>query len=56
MDQSHHVSDGMNDEAEARVIAGARAELRAGKGVPHERVREWLIKLARGENEPPPRA
>lgn len=45
------------DEAEeARLDALAEAEIKAGKGVPHERVREWLEKLAKGENVPPPTA
>ncbi len=45
------------DEAEeARLDAEADAEIEAGKGVPHERVREWLLKLARGEKAPPPKA
>lgn len=45
------------DEAEeARLEAEADAEIEAGKGVPHERVREWLLKLIRGEKVPPPEA
>ena len=45
------------DEAEeARLDAEADAEIEAGKGVPHERVREWLLRLARGEKVPPPEA
>ncbi len=43
------------DEAEeARLDAAARADIEAGKGVPHERVREWLEKLKAGERVPPP--
>jgi len=45
---------GADEEAEARAIAEARADYAAGRVVPHERVREWLLKLARGENVPPP--
>jgi predicted transcriptional regulator len=45
------------DEAqEARLDAEAQADVAAGRVVPHERVREWLIKLAKGIREPPPRA
>ena len=45
------------DEAEeARLDAEAEAEIEAGKGVPHERVREWLLKRAKGEKAPPPPA
>jgi len=43
------------DEAEeARLDAVAEAEIDAGKGIPHERVREWLLRLAKGERVPPP--
>ena len=39
---------------EARLDAEAEADCAAGRVVPHERVREWLQKLARGEKVPPP--
>jgi hypothetical protein len=39
------------DEA---IEAAADAEIDAGNGVPHEVVREWLLKLAKGEKAPPP--
>ncbi len=48
------ILDMIDDEAEARAIVAAEAEIDAGKGVPHERVRAWLLKLAKGEVEPPP--
>ena len=48
------VVDQIDGEAEARAIAEAEAELDAGKGIPHEKVREWLLKLARGEIARPP--
>jgi predicted transcriptional regulator len=49
------VFDTPPDEAEeARRDAKADAEIEAGKGVPHEQVRQWLLKLARGERVPPP--
>jgi len=41
---------------EARLDAEAEADYAAGRVVPHERVREWLAKLARGEKVPPPEA
>ena len=44
----------IDPDEEAAAIAEAEAELDAGKGVPHEKVREWLLKLARGEIAPPP--
>jgi predicted transcriptional regulator len=45
------------DEAEeARLDAAAEADVAAGRVIPHERVREWLLKLAKGERVPPPSA
>jgi predicted transcriptional regulator len=41
-------------EAEARLDAEAEADVAAGRVVPHERVREWLMRLAKGERVPPP--
>jgi predicted transcriptional regulator len=41
---------------EARLDAEAMADARAGRVVSHERVREWLMKLAKGIREPPPHA
>ena len=41
---------------EKRLDAEAEADYAAGRVVPHERVREWLAKLARGEKVPPPEA
>ena len=44
------------DPAEAaRLDARGLADIAAGRVVPHERVREWLAKLAKGIREPPPR-
>jgi hypothetical protein len=39
---------------EARAIAEAEAEIDAGKGVLHKKVRQWLRNLARGKVTPPP--
>lgn len=45
------------DEAtEVRLDAEAEAAYKAGRVVSHERVSEWLTKLAKGERAPPPRA
>ena len=44
----------LDDSEEARPDAIADAEIEAGNGVPHEKVREWLAKLAKGERVPPP--
>jgi predicted transcriptional regulator len=55
--ESRSIFDLPLDEAtEAAADAAADAEIEAGKGVPHERVREWLSKLAKGERVPPPEA
>jgi hypothetical protein len=43
-----------DEAAEAAADAVADAEIEAGKGVPHRVVREWLLKLAKGEWLPPP--
>lgn len=48
------VVDEIDDEAERRAIEKAREEIAAGKGVPHEKVREWLQRLRDGKIEPPP--
>jgi predicted transcriptional regulator len=44
----------LDEAVEAAADAAADAEIDAGKGVPHEEVREWLMKLAKGEKVPPP--
>lgn len=46
----------LDPKAEAAADAAADAEIEAGKGVPHERVREWLLRLVNGERVPPPEA
>ncbi|HXE55589.1 MAG TPA: hypothetical protein VN541_21375 [Tepidisphaeraceae bacterium] len=45
-----------DEAAEARADAAAEADVAAGRVVPHERVREWLERLAKGEKVPPPSA
>jgi predicted transcriptional regulator len=47
------VFDEIDEEAEKRAIAKARADIASGKGVPHEKVREWLLKRG-GKVKPPP--
>jgi predicted transcriptional regulator len=44
----------LDEAAEAKADAAADAEIEAGNGVPHEVVREWLLRLAKGEKTPPP--
>jgi predicted transcriptional regulator len=39
------------DEA---LDAEAEADFAAGRVIPHDRMREWLLKLAKGESVPPP--
>jgi len=48
------IFDEIDDEIEPRAIAEAEAEIDAGLGAPHEKVREWLRRLAKGEFTPPP--
>ena len=36
------IFDEIDEEAEARAIAEARADVAAGRLVPHEKVAEWL--------------
>jgi predicted transcriptional regulator len=39
---------------EARLDAEAEADYAAGRVISHERMMEWLAKLAKGERVPPP--
>ncbi|HEY1261175.1 MAG TPA: hypothetical protein VGF34_18140 [Stellaceae bacterium] len=48
------ISDEIGREDEKRAIEKARTEIAAGKGVPHEKVRQWLERLREGKIEPPP--
>jgi hypothetical protein len=43
-------------EAEARLDAEAEADVAASRVVRHERVREWLMRLVKGERVPAPEA
>jgi predicted transcriptional regulator len=43
--------DAPSDEA---LDAEAEADFAAGRVIPHERMREWLLKLAKGESVPAP--
>jgi hypothetical protein len=55
--KSESIFDTPPDETEeARLDAIADAEIDAGLGVPHTKVREWLLKLAQGKRTPPPTA
>ncbi len=46
----------LDPSAEAAADDAADAEIDAALGVPHDRVRAWLLKLAKGERPPPPSA
>lgn len=50
MDDDHYQAD------DAAADAAALAEIAAGKGVPNDRVLQWLQQLARGIKVPPPQA
>jgi hypothetical protein len=44
----------VDDAEEAALDAMADAEIDAGKGVSHAKVRIWLEALSKGERVPPP--
>jgi predicted transcriptional regulator len=56
MTEPTSIFDARDEAAEAKAIAEALADVAAGRVVPHERVREWLLRLAKGERIPPPAA
>ena len=47
--------DDIDEEAEARAIAKARAEITAGKSVPHEEVIKWLQSWSTPNELPAPK-
>jgi predicted transcriptional regulator len=46
----------LNEVEEARLDEVADAEIDAGQFVPHEQIRTWLSKLAKGQKAAPPKA
>ena len=54
MDDAKSIFDEIDETEEARAIAEAEAEIDAGQGVPHKKVRQWLRRLAKGKAAPPP--
>ena len=48
-------ADGARDSDKAKAIADARAEVDAGKTVPYERVRRWLLSWGSDKELPRPR-
>jgi predicted transcriptional regulator len=43
-----------DDAVEARLDVEAEADYAAGRVISHERMCEWLTKLAKGDRVPPP--
>ena len=54
MDEAKSIFDEIDEAEEARATAEAEAEIDAGQGVLHKKVRQWLRKLAKGKIAPPP--
>jgi len=54
MSETKSVFDEIDSDIEARAIDEAEAEIDAGRGVPHAKVRKWLLRLVKGEIVPPP--
>jgi predicted transcriptional regulator len=54
MDEAKSIFDEVDETEETRAIAEAEAEIDAGQGVPHKKVRRWLLRLAKGKVTPPP--
>lgn len=54
MAEPDSILDTVDEEVEAAAVAEAEAEIDAGKGVPHERVRTWLHQLSNGDVQHPP--
>ncbi len=52
MAEGDSIFDAVDSAHEAAAIALARAQIDAGLGVPHEKVREWLLSWGT-ENELP---
>lgn len=48
--------DALERDALLAVVARGDADIAAGRTVPHERVRAWLLHLAAGGKAPPPQS
>ena len=46
--------DAFDEEAFERAVAEGIAAADAGRLIPHEVVRQWLVDLAEGKDTPPP--
>jgi len=53
-DPAVNIFDSEDADAEERALREAEAELAAGKGVPHEQVRRWLLSWGTDDELPPP--
>lgn len=57
MEQAGSIFDDVDEARKARAIAEARADVAAGRVVPHKVVADWLVMLAdaleKGETLPP---
>ena len=53
-DAATSIFDDIDEARKARAIAEARADVAAGRVVPHAAVAEWLQRIANGERPPPP--
>ncbi|MFY8092055.1 MAG: hypothetical protein ACOVN0_01115 [Niveispirillum sp.] len=54
MEQAGSIFDDVDEARKARAIEEARADVAAGRVVPHAVVAQWLERLAKGERPPPP--
>ncbi len=54
MAESASLFDQVDEAAEARAVAKARAEIAAGQGVPHDKVVEWLQSWGTTNEKPCP--
>lgn len=54
MAEPESIFDWVDEERFASAIAEARADIAAGRTVPHEVVAAWLQRMANGERPPPP--
>lgn len=54
MSEPATIFDPPDDDAEERALRDAEAEIDAGKGVPHDQVRRWLLSWGTDQELPPP--
>ena len=55
MAESANAFEPEDQDAKERAIAEARAQLAAGRSIPHDKVRRWLLSWGtEDEQQPPP--